>query len=34
MSEKLEALERRQRELMVRANRERKAFAEHFEAWE
>jgi hypothetical protein len=34
MSEKLEALERRQRELMVQANRERKAFAEHFEAWE
>ncbi|BDT75235.1 YqjK-like family protein [Polynucleobacter sp. KF022] len=34
MSEKLEALERRQRELIVQANRERKAFAEHFEAWE
>ena len=34
MSEKLEALERRQRELLVQANRERKAFAEHFEAWE
>ncbi|MBU3547261.1 YqjK-like family protein [Polynucleobacter sp. MWH-Jannik1A5] len=34
MSEKLEALERRQRELIVQANRERKAFGEHFEAWE
>lgn len=34
MSEKLEALEHRQRELIVQANRERKAFAEHFEAWE
>jgi len=34
MSEKLEALERCQRELIVQANRERKAFAEHFEPWE
>ena len=34
MSEKLEALEGRERELKVQANRERKAFAEHFEAWE
>lgn len=34
MSEKLEALEHRQRELIVQANGERKAFAEHFEAWE
>ena len=34
MSERLKALEQRQRELMLQANRERKAFAEHFEAWE
>ena len=34
MSEALKALERRQRELMLQANRERKEFSEHFEAWE
>ena len=34
MNAKLETLQRRQHELMLQANRERKAFAEHFEAWE
>ena len=34
MSAKLEALERRQQELQHQAHRERKEFAEHFEAWE
>jgi YqjK-like protein len=34
MSEPLKALERRQRELMVQANRERNEFSEHFKAWE
>jgi len=34
MSERLKALEHRQQELMHQANRERKAFAEHFQAWE
>ncbi|MBU3627188.1 YqjK-like family protein [Polynucleobacter sp. JS-Safj-400b-B2] len=34
MSEHLNALERRQRELMIRASLERKEFSEHFEAWE
>ena len=34
MNDKLKALEQRQHELMLQANRERKVFAEHFEAWE
>ena len=34
MNAKLKTLQRRQHELMLQANRERKAFAEHFEAWE
>ena len=34
MNDKLKALEHRQYEPMLRASRERKAFAEHFEAWE
>ena len=34
MSDKLKALEHRQHELMLQASRERKVFAEHFEAWE
>lgn len=34
MNDKLKSLECRQRELMVQASHERKAFAEHFEAWE
>ena len=34
MSEHVKALEKRQHELMLQANRERKAIAEHFEAWE
>jgi hypothetical protein len=34
MSEYLKVLERRQQELMHQASRERKAFAQHFEAWE
>ena len=34
MSDKLKALEHRQHELMHQASRERKVFAEHFEAWE
>ena len=34
MSSKLKALELRQHELKHQADRERKAFAEHFEAWE
>jgi hypothetical protein len=34
MSKPLKALEHRQRELMLQANRERKEFAEHFEVWE
>jgi hypothetical protein len=34
MNAKLEVLELRQRELMLQASRERKEFAEHFEAWE
>jgi hypothetical protein len=33
MSEHIKALEKRQHELMLQAGRERKAFAEHFEAW-
>ncbi len=34
MKDKLKALEHRQRELMLQASRERKAFAKHFEVWE
>ena len=34
MSEHLKSLEHRQHELKLQAHRERKAFAEHFEAWE
>lgn len=34
MNDKLKALEHRQQKLMLQAGRERKAFAEHFEAWE
>ena len=34
MSTKLKALELRQHELRLQANRERKVFAEHFQAWE
>ena len=34
MNDKLKALEHRQYELMLQASRERKIFAEHFEAWE
>ena len=34
MSAHLKALEARQHQLMLQADRERKAFAEHFEAWE
>ena len=34
MNDKLKALERRQHELILQAGRERKTFAEHFEAWE
>lgn len=34
MNDKLKALEHRQQELMLQASRERKDFAEHFEAWE
>ena len=34
MNGKLKNLEHRQCELMLHADRERKAFAEHFEAWE
>jgi hypothetical protein len=34
MSDKLKALEGRQRELMLQASKERTAFAKHFEAWE
>jgi len=34
MSERLKALQHRQHELMHQTNRERKAFSEHFEAWE
>jgi len=34
MSAQLKALESRQHQLRLRADRERKAFAEHFEAWE
>ena len=34
MNHHLKALESRQHELKLQANRERKAFAEHFEAWE
>ena len=34
MSAKLKSLELRQHELIVQASRERKEFAEHFEAWE
>ena len=34
MSEHVKALERRQHELKLQANRERKAFAQHFEVWE
>ena len=34
MSAKLKKLELRQHELRHQANRERKEFAEHFEAWE
>ena len=34
MSEHLKALEHRQQELKLRAHRERKEFAEQFEAWE
>ena len=33
MSKKLKVLEHRQHELMLQANRERKVFAGHFEAW-
>jgi hypothetical protein len=34
MSEHLKALQQRQHELIIQANRERKEFAEHLEAWE
>ena len=34
MSSKIKALELRQQELKHQANRERNAFADHFEAWE
>ena len=34
MSAQLKALESRQHVLKLQADRERKAFAEHFEAWE
>ena len=34
MSKDLKTLQHRQHELMLQANRERKEFAEHFEAWE
>ncbi len=34
MSRHLKELELRRHELKVQANRERKAFGEHFEAWE
>ncbi len=34
MNDKLKILEHHQHELMLQADRERKAFAEHFEAWE
>ena len=34
MRDKLKDLEHRQHELMLQASRERKVFAEHFEAWE
>lgn len=34
MSEHVKALERRQHELKLQANRERRVFAEHFEVWE
>lgn len=34
MSEHLKALVHRQHELKIQAQRERKEFAEHFEAWE
>ena len=34
MNDKLKSLEQRQHELMLQASRERKVFAEHFEAWE
>jgi hypothetical protein len=34
MSAQLKALESRQHQLKLQADRERKAFAEHFEVWE
>uniref|UniRef100_B1XUX8 YqjK-like protein n=1 Tax=Polynucleobacter necessarius subsp. necessarius (strain STIR1) TaxID=452638 RepID=B1XUX8_POLNS len=34
MSEHVKTLEKCQNELIFQVNRERKAFAEHFEAWE